>query len=208
KAFVEANPHCQEVITRTLTGDAVAESDVENDEVFTEHYEKLKDWAWRFGSTPEFSHNMTGRVDGVANFDVSASTRGQRKDSRPHWEALQVESFVVTFEVARDVFIVKDIQLSSCIASYLSRSSWLLKGNCARSFALARFERSPLTANFAAYDITVRVLLYEDSDFRVHIDVIKGRIMECRIFTDALYPDVIGMLEEALRGTTVAELLS
>ncbi|KAF4678960.1 hypothetical protein FOZ60_015808, partial [Perkinsus olseni] len=105
KAFVEANPHCQEVITRTLTGDAVAESDVENDEVFTEHYEKLKDWAWRFGSTPEFSHNMTGRVDGVANFDV-------------------------------------------------------------------------------------------------HLDVIKGRIVECRVFTDALYPDVIGILEEALRGAT------
>ncbi|KAF4698934.1 hypothetical protein FOZ62_032085, partial [Perkinsus olseni] len=28
-----------------------------------------QDWAWRFGSTPEFSHSMTGRVDGVANFD-------------------------------------------------------------------------------------------------------------------------------------------
>ncbi|KAF4650825.1 hypothetical protein FOZ61_011005, partial [Perkinsus olseni] len=35
---------------------------------------------------------------------------------------------------------------------------------------------------------------------QVHLDVIKGRIVECRVFTDALYPDVIGMLEEALRG--------
>ncbi|EER06726.1 conserved hypothetical protein [Perkinsus marinus ATCC 50983] len=77
KAFLETYPHCKEVITRTLTGDPVTESDVENDEVFREHYEKLN----------------------------------------------------------------------------------------------------------------------------VHLDVIKGRIAECRIFTDALYPDVIGILEEALLGT-------
>ncbi|KAF4694433.1 hypothetical protein FOZ60_008013 [Perkinsus olseni] len=136
KAFVEANPHRQEVITRTLTGDAVAESDVENDEVFTEHYEKLKDWAWRFGSTPEFSHNMTGRVDGVANFDVG--------------------SFVVTVGIRR-----------------------------AQSEEGSTF-----------------FLLCPLRDVRVHLDVIKGRIVECRVFTDALYPDVIGILEEALRGAT------
>ncbi|KAF4699029.1 hypothetical protein FOZ63_023317, partial [Perkinsus olseni] len=47
-----------------------------------------QDWAWRFGSTPEFSHSMTGRVDGVANFDVRGFMGGGTATEGHHWGSL------------------------------------------------------------------------------------------------------------------------
>eukprot|EP00397_Hematodinium_sp_SG-2012_P027414 GEMP01028805.1.p1 GENE.GEMP01028805.1~~GEMP01028805.1.p1 ORF type:complete len:362 (+),score=74.84 GEMP01028805.1:104-1189(+) len=37
---------------------------------FEQHYDRQSDWNWRFGRTPEFSHNMETRIEGVGQFDV------------------------------------------------------------------------------------------------------------------------------------------
>ena len=37
---------------------------------YLSHFDKLKDWNWRFGSTPEFSHSFSNRIDGLGCFDL------------------------------------------------------------------------------------------------------------------------------------------
>jgi lipoate---protein ligase len=40
------------------------------------HFEKLKDWNWRFGSTPEFSHSFSHRIDGLGCFELHLNISG------------------------------------------------------------------------------------------------------------------------------------
>jgi len=45
---------------------------------FLELHEKIVDWNWRFGSTPDFSHNMETRIEGVGMFDVHCQVTDAR----------------------------------------------------------------------------------------------------------------------------------
>jgi lipoate---protein ligase len=47
-----------------------SEIELTDDPVYNEHLCRLQDWSWRFGSSPEFSHNLETRIDGVGCFDV------------------------------------------------------------------------------------------------------------------------------------------
>ena len=65
--------NCQ-VLPESLTPD----SEELKDPVYREHLVKLSDWNWRFGSTPEFSHNFRKRFEGIGVFDVHVSVMGGR----------------------------------------------------------------------------------------------------------------------------------
>ena len=43
---------------------------IQSDEIFRQHHKTLLDWDWRYGSTPEFSHLVETRIDGIGIFDV------------------------------------------------------------------------------------------------------------------------------------------
>lgn len=38
--------------------------------IFQDHHGRLQNWSWRFGSSPEFSHCLETRIDGIGCFDV------------------------------------------------------------------------------------------------------------------------------------------
>jgi lipoate-protein ligase A len=46
------------------------DDEIQSDPVFKQHHKTLLDWEWRYGSTPEFSHYMETRLDGVGIFNV------------------------------------------------------------------------------------------------------------------------------------------
>ena len=43
---------------------------------YLSHFEKLQDWNWRFGSTPDFSHSFSTRIDGLGCFDLHLNVSG------------------------------------------------------------------------------------------------------------------------------------
>ena len=38
--------------------------------VYHRHLSQLKDWSWRYGTTPEFSHHIETRIDNIGCFDI------------------------------------------------------------------------------------------------------------------------------------------
>ena len=43
---------------------------IQESPVFQSHLTRLKDWNWRYGSTPEFSHHIETRIDGIGCFEM------------------------------------------------------------------------------------------------------------------------------------------
>jgi lipoate-protein ligase A len=50
------------------------------DPKLTDYYERLKDWNWRFGNTPEFAHSMTRRFE-WGRMEVHLDTKGGKVTS-------------------------------------------------------------------------------------------------------------------------------
>lgn len=46
------------------------DSRIPHDEMYQDHYSRLQNWSWRYGSSPEFSNYLETRIDGVGCFDV------------------------------------------------------------------------------------------------------------------------------------------
>ncbi len=42
---------------------------IQTDPVFVAHHDKLRNWEWRYGSTPHFSHTVETRIEGVGMFE-------------------------------------------------------------------------------------------------------------------------------------------
>lgn len=49
---------------------------IESSPVFQRHFTQLKDWNWRYGSTPEFSHHIETRIDGIGCFEIHYQVNG------------------------------------------------------------------------------------------------------------------------------------
>jgi lipoate-protein ligase A len=47
----------------------ILDQEIQSDPVFVSHHEKLKNWEWRYGSTPHFSHTVETRIEGVGMFE-------------------------------------------------------------------------------------------------------------------------------------------
>lgn len=47
----------------------VIDEDIQSDPVFVRHHDKLRDWDWRYGTTPHFSHTVETRIEGVGMFE-------------------------------------------------------------------------------------------------------------------------------------------
>jgi len=48
----------------------IIDDSIQASPVFQRHLTQLKDWNWRYGSTPEFSHHIETRIDQVGCFDL------------------------------------------------------------------------------------------------------------------------------------------
>ena len=48
----------------------IIDSDMESDPVFVRHHDELRNWNWRYGSTPHFSHTVETRFEGVGIFEL------------------------------------------------------------------------------------------------------------------------------------------
>ncbi len=53
-----------------LSDPQVLDSFIQDDPVFQDHHARLRNWSWRYGSSPEFSHCLETRLDGIGCFDV------------------------------------------------------------------------------------------------------------------------------------------
>jgi lipoate-protein ligase A len=42
---------------------------IQADPIFVRHHDKLRDWKWRYGSTPHFSHTVETRIEGIGMFE-------------------------------------------------------------------------------------------------------------------------------------------
>ena len=47
----------------------IVDEEIQSDPVFAQHHSLLKDWHWRYGTTPEFSNLLETRIDGIGCFD-------------------------------------------------------------------------------------------------------------------------------------------
>ena len=48
----------------------IIDESIQSDPVFCNHHKALKDWNWRYGTTPEFSNLLETRLDQIGCFDV------------------------------------------------------------------------------------------------------------------------------------------
>lgn len=48
----------------------IVDSSIQTDPNFRHHFSVLKDWNWRYGTTPEFSHHLETRIDQIGCFDI------------------------------------------------------------------------------------------------------------------------------------------
>jgi lipoate-protein ligase A len=48
----------------------IIDDSIQASPVFQRHLTQLKDWNWRYGSTPEFSHHIETRIDQIGCFDL------------------------------------------------------------------------------------------------------------------------------------------
>lgn len=47
----------------------IIDEEIQSDPVFVRHHDKLRDWDWRYGTTPHFSHTVETRIEGVGMFE-------------------------------------------------------------------------------------------------------------------------------------------
>jgi lipoate-protein ligase A len=48
----------------------IIDNEIQECKVFNHHHRLLRDWNWRYGTTPEFSHYIETRIDGIGQFDI------------------------------------------------------------------------------------------------------------------------------------------
>lgn len=71
--------HFRGVYECTSTTEAEILDDViQTDPVFRDHHDTLRSWDWRYGSTPDFEHTVSTRMEGIGLFDVHYDVTGGR----------------------------------------------------------------------------------------------------------------------------------
>jgi lipoate-protein ligase A len=76
--LTEFNPSvCHQSVTEAITSQycpnsipEVIDDVVQASPVYQRHLTQLKDWSWRYGTTPEFSHHIETRIDNIGCFDI------------------------------------------------------------------------------------------------------------------------------------------
>lgn len=54
----------------TSTNDAeIIDVSIQSDPTFVRHHDRLRDWKWRYGSSPHFSHTVETRIEGIGMFE-------------------------------------------------------------------------------------------------------------------------------------------
>ena len=77
---------------------------IQTDPVFVRHHERLRDWQWRYGSTPEFSNTIETRLDGIGIFECHYEVEKQKI------KGIKIFSDILVAEIVDDLeAVLRDI---------------------------------------------------------------------------------------------------
>lgn len=115
---------CERVIEKFLEAHgARAEVEVLNNEYLrqipklNEYYNKLKDWQWRFGETPQFSHQMEQRFE-WGNMEVHLDAqKGLIKNAKIFSDSLHPDMVQELMNTLKDALYSKQAILDACEAA-------------------------------------------------------------------------------------------